>query len=74
MTMAQDKHTPEINDLLDSCADGPVHIARADSFDAVVMTADAYADLLDRVQSVETAEVLSDPLLSDSADEFGPKN
>ena len=72
--MAQDKHTPEINALIDSCADGPVYIAREDSFDAVVMTADAYADLLDRVQSVETAEVLSDPLLSDIADEFGPKN
>lgn len=66
--------SPEINDLLDTCSDGPVQIARDGSFDVIIMRADVYADLLDKVQTTETVDALSDPLLSDIAEQFGPKS
>jgi hypothetical protein len=64
----------QMTSVLDSCASGPVLIQRPGSFDVIVMTTEAYADLIDRIQTVEVIDdVAADPLLSDLAAEFGPR-
>lgn len=59
--------TPEIDALLDACASGPVLVARPDRFDVVLLSADAYADLLDRSQHVAAIDA-DDPLLDGIGD------
>jgi|GEM_PF-3839519 len=60
--------------IFEAAAHGPVLVERPHAFDAVVMSADAYATLIDKVQSVEFLDgdtLEADPMLAELARDAG---
>lgn len=66
-----ERQTGELDALFDRSEAGPVTIARPGKSDIVILTADAYGALLDKVQSAEFMDgdnLSDDPLLADLAE------
>ncbi len=64
--MSHDQYSPEVQDFLNSCSNGPVFIKRPEHFDIVMVPVEFYAAMLYQIQVIEDVspeQMRADPLL-----------